>query len=366
MNNYLSKILSQLIQFKTVTGDVREAQRAFWWIKQEISKVSLFEKDFIFGEFSSLVLTTQKTKKPKLFLVAHLDVVPGKESLFEPKIKKGKMFGRGAFDMKFAVACYLRLLKELDKEVSRYNFGVIITSDEEKGGFEGTKKILESGYSSQICFLPDGGKNWEIEKDSKSIWHLKVASKGKSAHGARPWLGKNAIEELIFFLRELKKQFPQEPCGDKTHYHNTLNIGKIEGGKVINKVAEEAQAFLDIRLVSEKQKKEIVLLMKKIKNEAGLRGISWKDIIFSEGNKVDLGDKNVSLFRKIAFEKYKKKMRPIISHGSSDARFFSQKNIPVVVTRPKGGGLHSDEEWIDLDDLEKFYKVMKEFVLRVS
>jgi len=360
----LQKILQKLIQFKTVTGNSKEVDKALSWIEKEIKSPFLFVEKFIFNGYPSLIIGPAKTKKPKLILAAHIDVVPASKNLFLPRIRKGKIFGRGAFDMKFAVACYLKLLKELGKEIKKYNLSVLLTSDEETGGFNGTKKILEKGYCPQVCFLPDGGKDWQLEQKSKSIWQIEVVSQGKSSHGARPWLGENAIEKLVFFLEFLKKKFPAEPCGDKLHLHNTLNVGKIEGGEAINKVPAQARAWVDMRLVNSRDRKKLLNYFGKLRKK--FPGVEIKEVVFSEGNEVDIKNKFVSLFRNIAFEKYGIRMKPVISHGSSDARFFSKKKIPVVVTRLKGGGLHSENEWIDIHDLERFYQVMKEFVEKVA
>ena len=46
--------------------------------------------------------------------------------------------------------------------------------------------------------------------------------------------------------------------------------------------------------------------------------------------------------------------------------FLKKKNIPVILIRPKGGGRHSDKEWIDKEDLNKFYLVLKEFVVQIT
>ncbi len=55
-----------------------------------------------------------------------------------------------------------------------------------------------------------------------------------------------------------------------------------------------------------------------------------------------------------------------LSFGSSDARFFGEKNIPVIVIAPVGGEIHSDNEWIDLEDLGRFYNVLKQWIIKES
>jgi succinyl-diaminopimelate desuccinylase len=360
----LVNFLKKLISFKTTLNQLNINFLALNWIKNQIKDLPIKINEFNFNGYPSLLIFTQKTKKPILFLVAHIDVVEAPAQMFQPKIKRERLYGRGAFDMKFAIACYLRLLKELKNEIKNYNFGIIVTSDEEIGGFNGVKKILEKGYRAKVCFLPDGGKNWEFPKITKAVWHIKFESYGKTTHGSRPWEGENAILNLILFLENLKKEFKKEPCKTKNHFHDTLNIGKIEGGRATNQVPDYAQAFLDIRLTKnekrEKLKKKIKDILKKFPK------IKMKNLIFGKGYQISGSNPYFKLFSKIAKEKFKIKTSFCISHGSSDARFFIEKNIPTILIRPRGGGKHSSKEWIDLKDLERFYQVLKVFVQKVA
>ena len=203
----MEHILKTLIRFETVSKNQKENERALRWIKSKISP-HLQAKIIKSEGYPSLMATTRKTKKPKVWLAAHNDVVCGSKNVFRPYIASGKMIGRGAFDMKFAVACYIRLIEELGREAKKYDFGIMITSDEEIGGKNGTGYILKQGYSGGIAFLPDGCAPESIERAAKGAWHLEVEAKGKSAHGSRPWAGKNAIKMLVRFLHELEEIAP--------------------------------------------------------------------------------------------------------------------------------------------------------------
>ncbi len=364
--DYLKKALVSLIKFKTITGNLEETKKAFDWIKKEITSSPLFVRDFVFNNYGSLLITTKKTKNPNLLLSAHIDVVPAQASLFNPKIIKNRLYGRGAFDMKFAIACYLKIIRDLNKDIrnKKLNFGILITSDEEKGGFYGTKRILEKGFLPKVCFLPDGGNNWQIEKEAKGVLHLKITSKGKPSHGARPWMGQNAIELIFDFWEALREIFPSEPCRVKDHFHDTINIGRIEGGDVINKVPHKAFAWVDIRFTSGRKKREILRKVSDLSQS--FKNVKVEKLYVGNYHKVKTACQYIRSFSEIANKYFSIKTDFVSSHGTSDARYFSERGIPVVVTRPKGGGLHSDREWIDIADLEKFYFVLREFVKKHS
>lgn len=352
--------LEKLISFKTITNNCKENKKSLSWIKKQVKKLPVYIEEFDSNGFTSLIITTQKTKKPIIWLAAHLDVAPAPDEMFSPFFKNGKLYGRGAYDMKFAIACYLKLLRELGEDLMKYNFGLVITTDEEVGGYNGTKLFLEKGFGAKVCFLPDVGQSWKFEKGAKASWQILIQSKGKSAHGSSPWQGKNAIEELIEFLHILKKEFPIEPCKIENHYHNSINIGKIQGGEVVNQVADFAEALVDIRWKPEIEKIHIEKRINDIKKK--YKDITIKEINFRNGYKTELNSYYFSLFSNIAHKKFKIKISSVFSHGTSDACFFNNKQIPVILIQPKGGGHHTGKEWVDIKDLERYYLILREFI----
>jgi acetylornithine deacetylase/succinyl-diaminopimelate desuccinylase-like protein len=356
------KILKELISFKSTPQNFKEKKKGIFWILNSLKKFPLKLKYFEFSDNPSLIALT-KNKNPKIFLSAHFDVVPASQKLFNLKIKRGKAFGRGVFDMKFAIACYLRLIEELKNDLKRMNFGIMITSDEETGGIFGTKKLLERGFKSKVAIVPDGGFDFKIEKMAKGVWHLKVEIEGKSAHGSRPWEGEGANEKLIEFLQQFQRIFPKEPCKIKNHWHRTLNIGKIEGGEAVNQISSFSQAFLDIRFLNNSEKKKIENYLMKLKRKFKAK---IEELASGSPTSLNLNNKYVKVFIEILKEITKKPTQFVFSHGSSDARYFMEKGIFPIVIRPRGGGHHSEKEWIDIKSLEKFYEILKRFVKKVA
>jgi acetylornithine deacetylase/succinyl-diaminopimelate desuccinylase-like protein len=235
----------------------------------------------------------------------------------------------------------------------------MITADEEVGGKNGVGKLLDSGFAPQYAFLPDGGNNFKIERSAKGTVNYEITSKGKSAHSSRPWLGYSAVEKLINLLEDIRREFMLEPCKLADHYHNTISIVKINGGTVVNSVADFARATLNIRFIPKYNLKQIREIIKRKTKK--YHNISFKENISFESCRFN----NQSFFTKVflsILKKYYIKPEFIDSHGTSDGRYFALKNIPIILTRPKGGGHHSENEWINLKSLDKFYKILEEFI----
>jgi succinyl-diaminopimelate desuccinylase len=248
----LTDLLSHLIRMPTVTSDHATNRAATDWVQEQLYGLPLKFKRFEHNDVSSLIATTpavSNPKKPKLWLYAHIDVVPGTPDEFKPVERDGKLFGRGVFDMKYAIALYIKLLCDLGEDLKSYDLGLIIVSDEEGAGENGAGYLASLGYAGKAMLLPECGTSWSLETGAKAVHRWRVTAAGHSGHAARPWLGTNAIDRLTAFLDRIRSQFPTEPCGNQDHLHNTINIGTIQGGAAANQIPGSAEATFDIRLI---------------------------------------------------------------------------------------------------------------------
>jgi len=359
----LATTLKQLVAFETLPANLQANKEALQWVEMQIEGLPLKHQYHEFDGHPCLVITTQETKRPTLWLVAHMDVVSGAKSLFSATRKGEKLYGRGVYDMKMAIACYLLLLKELGASLANYNFGSMLTSDEEVGGMHGTKCLLEAGYSSDVAFLPDGGFLWNFEESAKGVLHVKIAAHGSSAHSSRPWEGKNAIDQLMHVLEKVRLLFEKEKA-QAGQFFPTHNVGLIQGGTLINQVPDYAEAKIDIRYPPDISPEALYAKMVEITKQ--YEGVTLEKIIGGSSHHVDLRLSYFQNFRKLAHDLYGIKVGSVKSHGSSDARFFGAHNIPVLVIAPNGGDIHSDREWVDLADLVRFYEVLKAWVVTTS
>ena len=360
----LQYTLEKLIRFKTVTGDAAAVQASYEWIKDQVSVAPLYIKEHVHDGYKTLVMTTRRTRSPKVWLAAHVDVVAGSAALFKPVVRDGRLIGRGAYDMKFAIACYVELLQELAAEARKYDIGVIIVSDEEVRGGSMGKVLKDLRLSGEVAFLPDGGGEWQFEEAAKGVYSLVMRAHGQSAHGSRPWHGESAIMKLHAFITDVTQAMAEFATDDPLHWYPTLNIGRISGGEAWNQVAETAEATFDIRYTRASERKAIERMLARL----GKRhpGIALETKIEVEPISVGRGKDQAKAFIRIAKELYGIKVGWKKSYGGSDAEFLHKNNIPTLLIWPKAGGAHSEHEWIDLADLERYYEVLKAWVKEIA
>lgn len=354
----IEKYLSQLVSYKTVQGNQSDFHDCLDWLESFFSERYLYTHRQEKNGSESLVATTKATKKPKLLLAAHLDVVPAHNSSFKLKSVGGKLFGRGTYDMKFAIAVFMQIVEELKESISDYDFGIMITTDEESGGEDGVKHLLNTGWTTDVSVLPDGGDNWRLEETAKGFWLIEATAEGKTAHGSRPWEGVNAIDELVDFLEEAKSFFKNQSTTSPT-----LTIVTIEGGEALNQVPEKAIARLDIRTTEAGNHHG---LMQKLEKSASKRNIILNKKFSGQPMFTDISKPYAKSFIKHLQDITGAEPELTQSLGSSDGRFFAEKGIEVLIMRPDGGGAHSDNEWVASADLEKFKALIKNYLQEVA
>jgi succinyl-diaminopimelate desuccinylase len=349
------KLTEDLIRFKTMHAQPEEIQRCMAFIEDYLKQSHAHYRRLDHDNYPSIIVMPQNGVAP-VVLMSHIDVVDAPDELFEPRIKDNALYGRGSIDDKYAAALslvmvndYLQRLRKEDKDQNDLPFGIVITADEEIGGANGAQQALKE-VKAEFCIALDGGSLKKIVVKEKGIVKLKLIARGKTAHGARPWLGENAIENLIDDYRVLKTHFD---LSTPDHWHRTLNFSRIEAGKASNQVPDHAEALFDIRY-TENDDMEAVFqnIQAEIKGELV---VEKKEPLFEGGNSPYL-----DLLLEIA-----KDTAVGFEHGASDARFLSAHGIKGIVWGADGDmSQHSADEHVNIDSLNQLYEILDTFIDR--
>lgn len=349
----ISNILEKLIEFKTVHLNYVEFDKCFNFIKEYYSDSSMFIKEFCFNSDRSILISNSEDINLDVLFVGHVDVVPATDDDFKPKIVENRMYGRGSFDMKGHVAVMMKLLRE---NKFKNKIGLLLTSDEERGGFNGTGKILnELNYSCKVALVPDAGNNFEVIDEEKGVLQLKVSYKGIESHSSQVWNGDNAIKRIIDLYNFLLSKFPL-PTSSKD-YKTSINISKIEGGNSTNKVAGECAAVFDIRHIASDQKQYFLKLINEYNSKFEVE-------ILAQGEPFLTIKKNK--FYKKFEECYLKVLGKNVQYSkcesASDGRFFYSKGIPCILMNACGNNLHAKDEYIEIDSLDVLYNIYLDYL----
>lgn len=300
---------------------------------------------------------SKRPNKFKIILNGHLDVVPGKDTLYKPTIAKNKLFGVGSLDMKASVACLIIAFKKVANQVN-YPLALQLTTDEEVGGFNGTKHQIDMGVKSDFI-LAGEPTNLNIVNRAKGFINLKVSSIGKAAHGAYVWKGVNAIFKMNAFLNVLRNKFPT-PLSEQ--WATTLNLCKIEtSNSSFNKVPDNCTVWLQFRCIPDERKKVLHTVQNLLPDNFKLEVVDNEPPFFVKDNNI-----YIKKLQKIV-KKYTKST-PIIrgAQGTSDIRHFSQAGQSGVEFGPIGKNIGSDNEFVSITSLNTYYNILVDFLFSVE
>ncbi|SDJ02549.1 M20 family metallopeptidase [Alteribacillus bidgolensis] len=351
------KLLKDLIKIDSST--MEGANRAVAFCENWLTERGLPVRKLENNGFHMLVSEIGSGDKT-IVLNGHVDVVKGKEEQFSPYIKERKMYGRGSADMKAGVAAMMEAAAQAQKHELHSRIQLQIVSDEETGGLNGTKFLTEQGYLGDfvICGEPT---ELGIGVQSKGVLQLDIETKGKPAHGSRPWEGQNAIKKAYQLYEEILK-LPFAAETEPPMYNNpSINLAKIEGGTVYNKVPEHCKMSIDIRYLPKQSVDDII---KQIKEAADAK----VDVhIINDPVKTQADDPYVEALAASVKERTQLERANIFGqHGSSDGQFFTKYNKPAVEFGPFGHNWHGDNELVYLDTVHAYQDILLDFVLQFS
>ncbi len=361
-NSKLNRIVdtvSKLVSFKTTPSNFAEFDKAVKFIEEYFIDTSVKIEKMYFNKFPALYLSTTGNKKADIMMQGHVDVVDGNPSQFTPLIKNGKMYGRGTADMKGFVAIAMELLKEFSNSKTEYNLALALTFDEEIGSENGAEKLAELGYSANLIINGDAGYNYSVIYGEKGI--LKIILKVKASPGRHPytWKGKNAFELLNEDYNSIISLFKdKEIATEDDNWHTTYSIYDV---KIENKEQyppHYAEAKMNFYFTENLSVDKLLELIK-----SKVKYCSIEKFIGSE--RVFINPKNIyiQLLHEIMSKHFEHKIYIRTENGSSDARFYANDNIPIVIIRPVGEDHHGENEYLEVDALLPLYKTLKEYIL---
>jgi succinyl-diaminopimelate desuccinylase len=239
----------------------------------------------------------------------------------------------------------------------------VFSTDEEIGSADGVERLVKMGVldGNRCVIALDGGDEDAIVRREKGIVHLTLRSHGKTAHNSTPWEGENAIEKMLRVYQNLKKALHEETT-ENDRWKTTVSIGTIQGGHFVNQVPGHCEAKIDIRFTDAHALDDVLKTIEKCLEQG-------TEILGAQGGHPFETAEDDSLLRayKEAMEQAMgKPMKLLSEHGATDARFFRSMNVPIWLHYPKGGAIHTDDEWMDVASAEKMLKGLEEFVKKIA
>jgi acetylornithine deacetylase len=286
-----------------------------------------------------------------LLLNGHLDTVgvAGMDAPFAPRVEDGRLYGRGAYDMKGALAAIMLAASELSG--LRGDVIVTLVADEELGSI-GTEAVVERIRADAAIVVEP--TDLRVAIAHRGFVGFELETTGVAAHGSRPDLGVDAIAKMgpiLVALAELDERLqagPRHPLVGPASAHASL----IEGGQELSSFPARCVLMGERRTIPGETVDDVEAELRVIAGDAALRVIASRDPLdappdhpFVElvGRAAAAGEYVGALFW-------------------TDAALIADAGIPTVLFGPVGEGAHAAVEWVDLASLDR----VRDVVTRVA
>jgi acetylornithine deacetylase len=200
------------------------------------------------------LLATTGARVAELLLVCHTDTVPFDSAWPEavnPKVRNGKLYGRGSCDVKGYLACILAAVSELDVRRLSKPLAILLTADEEIGCV-GAKYIAGKNAIRSRDAIVGEPTGLRPVRAGKGYALAEIVVRGKEAHSAFPARGRSAIYDgarVVARLEQVAKKLAARKNADFDPPYTTLNVGLIRGGTAKNIVPGECRITVEWRPV---------------------------------------------------------------------------------------------------------------------
>ncbi len=319
-----------------------------------------------------------------LIIQGHCDVVPAgpldmwETPPFQPTIKDGRMYGRGACDMKSGTIAALYALDALKaaglKPTARIHFQSVI--EEESTGV-GALSTIQRGYRADCCFIPEPTEGYMIRSQVGVIW-FRIRVRGFPVHVYQAGAGSNAITaayHLIQAVEKLEIEWNKRAVADKHFKHVdhpiNFNPGIIKGGDWASSVP--AWCDVDCRIavlpgwsIAECQKEILACITDASRDHRFLSNnppqVEWSGFL-SEGYELTDSAAPEAAFAKAFDAVYGGAVPDRAFTALTDTRFYGlNAGIPSLCFGASGEAMHGFNEYVDLESLRKSTKAMALFI----
>ena len=365
----MSDLVSRLVAIDSVNPDLvaggagegEIARFVAEWLEAAGLEVSLDEVGP--GRANVVAVARGQGGGRSLLLNGHLDTVGvvGMERPFEPYIEDGRLYGRGAYDMKASVAAMMVTAARVRELGLAGDLIVSIVADEEVASI-GSEAVARA-WRADASIVTEPTELAVAIAHRGFVW-LDVETTGRAAHGSRPELGIDAIAKMgrvLVGLEELDRALRASPS------HGLLGSGSlhaslIEGGQELSSYPDRCRLQMERRTIPGETPDSVVQEVREVIERASstdpdLRAHATLTFV-REPFEVAEDEAIVQAVGRAGEKVLGKAPERIGVPFWTDAAVFAAAGIPTVLFGPAGAGAHAVVEWVDLDSVERCAEVL--------
>ena len=299
----------------------------------------------------------------RIILAPHMDTVGGDlDKIFRPTKKGERLHGRGACDTKGSVAVMFHAMEHLAKRHRPANTEIVfIGFVDEECNQTGSRAFSKLKLKANLALVGEPTRCRVVTAHKGDLW-LRLSTRGKAAHGARPELGRNAVHTMAKCIDTIETEYLQN-LGKRRHPvlgHPTINTGIVRGGSQPNIVPDVCEADLDRRTLPGESfttiSREIGEVLKKRGLKARLTNVKGYTCPAMET------DPTLPMVQQLM--RTVRQTKPLGVDYYCDAANIAATGVPAIVWGPGDiAQAHTADEWISIRQIERGMNVLTRFLL---
>lgn len=295
---------------------------------------------------------------PTVVLHGHLDVVPGRPEQFEPRVDGDRLYGRGAYDMKGALAAMLTTIVAMREQGGvRVRLGIVGDEESEEEADRGSDRLVDGGFVGDFAITGEP-TDLQIGVEAKGVLALRLEIGGVAAHGATPWLGDNAVLKAHDVFRSIES-LPFARHSSELFDRPSINLGRIVGGDALNKVPDRCVIDVDIRYLPDQDPDAVLEQVRSLPDTEVTALFTRPPAV------VDRDSPFVRALREAVSARHEGEPMSVGRDGASDAVSFLRVGVPAVEFGPVGEGHHGPAEWVSVASLLAYRQALESFLQAV-
>jgi acetylornithine deacetylase len=358
----LTRLLSDLVAIDSVNPDLvpgarGEAEIAAFcagWMRAQGLDVELQEAAP--GRPNAIGVLEGSRPGPTLMFCGHIDTVgvEGMKAPFTPEVRGGRLYGRGAQDMKGGVAAMMEAARRAKENWTTGKLIVACVADEEYESLGAQALVRKFSADAAVVTEPT---DLEIAITHKGFAWIAIDTEGRAAHGSRPKEGRDAILRMGRVLARLEALNADlaRRAADPLTGPPSLHASIIAGGREWSSYPDRCSLKVERRTVAGE---DDVLVQREI--EGIMSALRAEDPEFRGSSALVTSRPPYALPREHELPAHLSRIvethgvRPVIAGMSfwTDAAILGEAGIPTVLFGPGGAGLHSVEEYVELKEVE--------------
>jgi succinyl-diaminopimelate desuccinylase len=346
-------LAERLITYDTSSLDGMQAAAGF--VKGWLEARDVEVKGALHNDRPVLAATVGADSGPTVVLHGHLDVVPGLEEQFQPRVSGDRLFGRGAYDMKGGLAAMMCATRDLAaQDQVRVHFVCVCDEESDIETDRGSDWLVERGYTGDFAITGEP-TDLMIGVQAKGVLSMRIEVHGTAAHGSTPWFGDNAVLKAVDVFRSIES-LPFARESSELFDRPSINLGRIVGGDAINKVPDACCIDVDLRYLPGQDPGQVLAAIE------AMPDVEITPLLQREPVNVDRDNPFVrTLAEAVSGVAPVGDQVSVGRDGASDVISFLRAGVPAVEFGPTGGGHHGPEEWVSIESLEQYRRALVEF-----